>query len=68
MSRFSSHSAYGHHIQRIGPDHFRLSWTWDRYYAGSRLRHPQTTRRDTDEVGARRFAKKHGCALPQPTA
>lgn len=55
---------YGHRIQRVGPDHYRLSWTHDRKYAGSRLRHPVTVRRDTDEAGARRFAAKWGVRMP----
>lgn len=56
--------AYGHKIQRIDHDHYRLSWTIDRKSAGSRLRFPRATTRDTDSAGAVRFAKKWGLELP----
>lgn len=65
MSRFSKNPAYGHRIKRIGFDHYRLSWTCDRYYSDSRLRYPTSSRRDTDEAGARRFCKKHGLTMPE---
>lgn len=58
--RYHSRPAYGHHCQYIGYGGWRLSWTHDRYYAGSRLRYPHTGSRDTDEAGARRFCAKHG--------
>lgn len=64
MSRFNS-SAYGHRIRYIGYDAYRLSWTWDAYYANSRLRFPRTITRDTDKQGAERFAKKWQCNLPE---
>ena len=64
MSRFRSASAYGHAIQHIGGGDFRIYWTVDRYYAGSRLRHPQTASRNTDRAGAERFAKRHKLTLP----
>lgn len=57
--------AYGHSIKRIGNDHYRLSWTIDRKAAGSRLRFPTTTTRDTDSVGALRFAKKWELRVPE---
>ena len=57
-------AAYGHAIRRIGPGHYRLSWTHDRKVAGSRLRFQATIRRDTDRAGAERFAKKWGVTLP----
>jgi hypothetical protein len=56
--------AYGHHIKRIGNDHYRLSWTIDRKVAGSRLRFPTTTTRDTDSAGALRFVKKWKLDIP----
>jgi hypothetical protein len=52
--------SYGHGVQKIGPDHYRLSWTVDRKYLSSRLRFPIRYDRDTDEEGARRFAKRWG--------
>lgn len=51
-------SAYGHNIRKIAEDHFRLSWTVDHKYPTSRLRFPRSHSRDTDEDGAKRFAKK----------
>ena len=64
MSRHRPGGGYGHHIQWLGPDHYRLSWSWDAYYASSRLRHPRKMTRDTDRAGADRFAKKHGIKVP----
>lgn len=61
-------SGYGHRIQRIGRDHFRLFWTFDRKIAGSRLRWPTTVTRDTDEAGAKRYAKKWGAKMPEAPA
>lgn len=58
-------SSYGHHIQKIGPDHYRLSWTVDFHYPTSRLRFPRQFRRDTDKVGALRFAKKWNRKMPE---
>ena len=66
MSRHRSSGAKGFRIQRIGHDHYRLSWVVDRYYEWSRLRHPTGYKRDTDEAGARRFAKKHGIEFKEP--
>ena len=57
-------SAYAHDLRKIAHDHYRLSWTVDRKYAGSRLRFPTSYQRDTDEIGAKRFAKKWGLELP----
>lgn len=65
MSRFSSNPSYGHHIKRLCADWYRLSWTQDRYYSGSRLRWPRTYTRDADEKGARRFAKRWGIEMPE---
>lgn len=69
MGRYSGNNAGGHNVRVI--EHgftYRLSWTVDRYYSGSRLRHPVTYTRDTDEAGALRFCKKHGCTMPAPKA
>ncbi len=65
MGRFSSSGSYGHRMHRFGSDHYRLSWVVDRYYTGSRLRHPTGYSRDSDYAGAVRFAKKHGLEIPQ---
>ena len=67
MGRFSKSTSYGHRIRNMG-GWFRLSWTVDRYYAGSRLRHPRTAERNTDEDGARRFAKKWNVVMPNGLA
>jgi hypothetical protein len=48
----------------MGPDTFRISWSWDRYYTGSRLRYPQSMQRITDRAGAERFAKKWKVEMP----
>lgn len=61
MSRYKSASAYGHAISEIGWGDYRLHWVVDRYYAGSRQRHPRPCHRDTDKAGAIRFAKRWGC-------
>lgn len=61
----STSRGYGHRIQRIQRDHYRLFWTFDRKIAGSRLRWPTTVTRDTDEAGAARFAKKWDVTLPE---
>jgi hypothetical protein len=66
MGRYSPSKSSNHHVRRFSWDHYRLSWTVDRYFAGSRLRHPTVYTRDTDEAGARRFAKKHGLPDPVP--
>ena len=58
MSRHNSASSYGHHVRRIGFDWYRLGWTVDFYYPSSRLRHPRSFSRDTDEKGAERFVKR----------
>ena len=68
MSRHGSRTAYGHSIRKAGPDTYEISWSWDRYVTGSRLRFPQAMSRRTDEAGARRFAKKHGAYFPEPVA
>jgi len=65
MSRHRSSGSRGHHISRIEYDCYRLSWVVDRYYAGSRLRHPRASTRVTDFAGAMRFAKKWD--IPEPT-
>lgn len=66
MGRYSPSSSYGHRIRRLGHDWYRISWAFDRYYASARLRFPQCREKDTDEAGAKRFAKKWGVDLPAP--
>ena len=56
-------AAYGFHVRRIAPDHYRLSWTVDHKYPSSRLRFPRAHSRDTDRPGAERFARKHELRL-----
>lgn len=64
MSRHFSSGSYAQRFARIGPDHYRLSWTVDRYTARSRLRFPTTYTRDTDHAGAVRFARKWELEAP----
>lgn len=59
--------AYGHNVQRIDHDHYRMSWTIDRKYRSSRLRFPTSFTRDTDEAGAKRFAKRWELPDPEPS-
>lgn len=59
MSRYRSVGATHFYCEKLGSDWYCLHWTVDRYYEGSRLRHPVGYTRDTDLVGARRFCKKH---------
>lgn len=61
MSRSKSSESQGHSISSIGWGDYRLHWSVDRYYPGSRLRHPCSCHRDTDLAGAIRFALKHDC-------
>lgn len=51
-------ASYGHRIQILDHECFRISWVIDRKISGSRLRFPTTLSRDTDKAGAERFAKK----------
>jgi hypothetical protein len=69
MSRHRSSGSYGHTIKATSHrDEFVIAWTVDRYYAGSRLRHPDRKQRDTDRKGAEKFAKKWGVPMPaEPT-
>lgn len=65
MSRHGTNHSYGHSIVKIFNDCYDLSWTVDRHYVASRLRFPTSYRRNTDERGAQRFAKKWGLELPK---
>lgn len=66
MSRHRSVGSYGHWIEDRGHGDFRLHYTVDRYYAGSRLRYPRHYVRDTDQQGAERFAKRWRVEMPVP--
>jgi hypothetical protein len=68
MTRHSQQHSYGHAIKRFGCEHYRLSWTVDRYYEGSRLRYPTRITRDTDRAGAKRFADKWNVKFPDDPA
>lgn len=67
MGRHRSSGSYSHSIRRIGPDHYRLYWTVDHYYSGSRLRFPRGASRDTDLAGAKRFAKRWELIFEPPS-
>jgi hypothetical protein len=58
MGRHRSSGSTGHSVSKIASDCYRLHWTVDRYYSGSRLRFPRGYSRDTDLDGARRFVKR----------
>lgn len=64
MGRYSENKAYNHRVTRDGFDLYTLSWRFDRYFSGSRLRHPTSRQRDTGAAGAMRFCNKHGLAYP----
>jgi hypothetical protein len=65
MGRFSPSHSYAHRCRRLHENEYRISWTYDRYYEGSRLRWPTRGQRDVDEQGARRFCKRWGIAFPK---
>ena len=63
MARVPSGSS-NHHIHKVAPDDYEVSWTVNYKAAGSRLLIASRRRRYTDEKGARRFAKKWKIAMP----
>lgn len=66
MGRISGRGgSYGHKIRMISGDTYRIIWTTDKHYEGSRIRYPRGHVRETDEKGARRFAKRWGIAMPR---
>lgn len=65
MSRHNSSISHNHRIRREREDEYVISWVVDRYYQGSRLRHPQARSRDTNRKGAERFAKKWKLKMPE---
>ena len=65
MSRHNNRGSYNHRIKKEREDEYVISWVTDRYYAGSRLRHPLGHRRDTNKKGALRFAKKWNISMPE---
>lgn len=65
MGRHRPSGSYGHAIVMVEADCYRLSWTVDRYYPDSRLRHPRRATRHADLAGAQRFAKRWGLTVPE---
>jgi hypothetical protein len=63
-----SRGSQDHSIRDLGGGLYRLSWTVDRKYPGSRLRYPRRCTRDTDLKGARGFAKRWGLVAPGPNS
>ena len=59
MGRISSRGqSYNFRIRKLSyPGEYEISWVIDSYHG--RIRYPHTRRRVTNEVGAKRFAKKH---------
>ena len=68
MGRYSGNASYGHRILYMGGGDYRICWTYDRYYSGSRLRHPQSCDKWTDQAGALRFSRKWDVPMPKVTA
>lgn len=64
MTRRNSGS-YRHHIRRVAPGCYEISWAVDYHYPDSRLRFPRTMSRETDKRGAERFCKRWGLAMPE---
>lgn len=67
MSARVASGSYGHSATRIGSDLWRISWCVEFKHRGSRLRHPRTFERVTDNRGAARFAKRWRFTLPGST-
>lgn len=63
MSRYSGGGSYGHDCKKLNENWYVISWIVDYYYDSSRLRFPRTFRGNTDEVGAKKFCKKHDISL-----
>jgi hypothetical protein len=59
MSRYNASNSYGFKCKKTQYGDYDISWIFNRYYSGSRLRFPQTRSRLTDLKGAKRFCKKH---------
>ena len=53
-----------HRIRDLGGGIYRLSWEYEVKYPGSRLLFHRTMSRETDEKGARRFAKRWNVPMP----
>lgn len=66
MSRHHSSRAQSPRLTHLAPDFWRMSWVVDYYYPGSRLRHPRTFTRYTDDAGAVRFAKRWNIHFVRP--
>ena len=64
MGRLTGNNSGNFRIREVEPGWYRISWTVDRFYAGSRLRHPVSYSRETDKAGAERFCKKHKIKMP----
>lgn len=60
MSRHRASGSYDHAVSSLGGGDYRLRWTVDRYYVGSRQRYPRSCHRDTDMAGAVKFILRHG--------
>jgi hypothetical protein len=65
MGRYSGNTSYGHRWRKIGVNEFIISWIYDKYYAGSRLRFPQHRDKYVDLKGCIKFCKKWGIEQPK---
>ena len=57
---------YHHYFSSDVDGWYEIGWQYDCKLSGSRLRFTRTTRRSTDEKGARKFCKKWGLQFPGP--
>lgn len=65
MGRYEPSRSRSHHCECLGRDEYFISWEYDRYYTGSRLRFPTRIRRYTNEKGARKFCKRWKIEFPE---
>lgn len=61
-TRAGSHS---HRLVKCGDGRYEMRWHTNHWARGSRLRVIAAHSRDTNEVGAKRFAKRWGVKMPE---
>jgi hypothetical protein len=55
----------GHHIRRLKDGSFVIAWAIETAHSQTGERRDRAMAKCTNEVGARKFAQKHGCAFPE---
>ena len=65
MTCYESGESYDHKLEDTGGGDWRLTWVCDRTYEDSYREHPVKFQRDTDNLGAVKFCKKHGLTMPE---